>query len=184
MMQVRSWLSKDSVEKLEGMAPKLWEPSAADTWIIVYRDLFNWFASYMTWIVNAKNMTIDDDHMDERIQTWKKITEEACNVTNNIPFSDKLVCNYSMFKKSKSYRQHLCDKSGGTYSEVLLNHIPRDGNGSSFDGFRFQHRGLRMDTDRRWIQIMMNKELNKWYTACLIRNMDALEVNKLALEML
>lgn len=178
--QLESW-GLGPIVKLEGYPPGYFtyelakqinphmnEPSKDDIHIIVHRDLFNWFASYLTWIiVPGHGIIVDDDHLDQQINVWKKIMQEAFGTTNFL--TNKMVCDFNSFKNSQGYRMRLCLDLGGKYTEDRLNTIMPTSDGSSFTRFEYQGKANEMDTDHRY-KLMLNSPIWKWYWDTLQRN--------------
>ena len=175
--QFVSWnLGDRAVAKIEGYAPEQItddliqqtnpkvEVEFEKTYILVVRDFRNWLASYMMWIAKAKNIVVDEQHMDERIIVWQKIADEARRKTHFL--EDKILCRYDPFKHLRAYRRMICSVTGGTYNEHLLNIISSQGGGSSFDRFKYQGKANKMNTDQRYKEIL-DTEHGRWYTEIL-----------------
>jgi len=113
--------------------------------ILVYRDLLNWWASYLKFVPG-----IAEQNYRNAFNSWISTAREAFGYTNHIP-GKRIVC-YDGFKKSRKYRQVMCSDLDGTYSEARLDEVLNAGKGSSFDGLSVP--GRKMQTDKRYIQMV------------------------------
>ncbi len=138
--------------------------------IIVVRDLLNWWASDLMWIL-SKTSYISVDKIRNAFTIWNAHVLEA-----NTPryMGASLYCEYDDFRTSRSNRIALRNKIGGLlYSEKMLDYVPSSGGGSSFDGTSVK--GSEMKTDLRYKQIL-DTPLRVAYVKGLQDNTLSLEV--------
>jgi len=65
-----------------------------------------------------------------------------------------MIIFYDQFCTDQDYRQEICKELGGKYTEERLDYVSSEGNGSSFDKFKYQGKGSQMKTRERYIQIL------------------------------
>lgn len=189
--QIQSWIPATTiVGKIEGYPPhaiteklvietnsqlKI-DPGNERTYILVVRDFKNWLASYMMWMRRSRDKTVNNAHLNERIAVWTRIAEEAAQLTKF--FDDKTVISYGRFKQNQVYREVICSVLEGRYTEGMLNHIPGQGSGSSFDGIHYQGIGNQMGTTQRHIQILRTS-VGDWYREVMSANQQAQDLSRI-----
>jgi len=136
--------------------------------IIVFRDLLNWWASYLKWIPKP----LSDYKRDLAFKIWTSQLEEAYT-GKYLNYS--LLVGYEIFHSSRSFRLMVCDTLKGEYNEDMLDIVTPQGKGSSFDGLI--KKGFEMATDFRYKQIM-ESDLRGEYIRGLRENPDAIEAYK------
>ncbi len=118
--------------------------------VVIVRDLLNWWASYLQWIVQGSFPS--RAKVDLAFKIWTSLTIDAGNNYEVIP------CIYDVFKDNEFLRRLICNLIGGKYTEENLDVVPPQGGGSSFDKIS---KGSDMKTDLRYK--MLSHELKDFY---------------------
>lgn len=136
--------------------------------VIQTRDLLNWFASMVCF-----GISVNVNRLNHYINVWVEINKEYFHETNYLP-NNFIRISYDDFFKSETYRRSICEKIGGAkYNEKMLNHIPDNGEGSSFDKLKYQDMGQKMDVLIRYKQISDERQ---WVWKTLKDNPEAIEL--------
>lgn len=198
--QIRSWGSEGEyiIHNFEDVKPRdhdmmkeqfctagLIDDTLQTITVLVVRDLMNWWASYLKWILKSTISThakFDNDFLLLKEQThakfdhafllWKEQAEEAIQKTTFI--ASKAIVMYDAFKDMDSERKSLCNIVGGNYNESRLDLVPSPGRGSSFDkGIP----GREMKTHLRY-QELISGPMRELYCGGLKENPEAVELYK------
>ena len=155
---MRSWLPRDYVvRKMESEPPnrydevmygrhgELYDPE----WpvIVLVRDYLNWAASWIKHEYNSNSVSVPERIM-QRADIWYAVCKEGFYDTSYI--KNKTLINYDWMTADRNYRMELCNQFGGNYNESKLNHVTHQGEGSSFDGVRYQNHASEMMVRERW----------------------------------
>ena len=164
MNQVRSWFGikwtyGDNLVNIENVPPnmaakhiKIRKKDYSHI-IMVNRDLLNWWASCLKWVVRDFDRVEDQKYiLGEYFKCWGENSKEFFGETNFL--GNKLLVMYDQFNHNHIYRKALCQALGGEYSEALRNMVPEAGRGSSFDHQKYDGKGSEMRTHLRYQQIM------------------------------
>lgn len=156
---LKSWLST-TVYNAENLRPRQlrWAPFRSNTIIVIQtRDLLNWYASVARSILAARvDPSVFRFVLKDKAMIWMAITRAFYDLHPHRQYLGEypvVKIMYDQFVNSKEYRRRVCDQLGGNYNERMLNHVPREGQGSSFDGMEYARRGTRMDTLTRYTQL-------------------------------
>ena len=135
--------------------------------VVVVRDLLNWWASYTNWI--HKTWVPNKKQIDYAFHIWASMVTLATDYLDyNIPI------NYDIFKKSRPFRELVCNCLNGKYNESTLNKVTPQGNGSSFDP---GDKADTMDTHLRYQRIMHTTHAD-FYIKTLNEHPKAIETYK------
>ena len=143
--------------------------------LIVVRGYLNWLASasVLSWRrVNrdpqdseyeqrAKEM-IRREYLSRLVDSWVDLYREAIGETHYLDRG--IPVRYGRFKADRVYREGICGRLGGEYSEAQLDFVPVNGGGSSFDGMQMMDCGSAMSTDRRHLEVLDHPaaDLYRW----------------------
>ena len=162
MGMVQSWLPGDIVHNFESIPPVIYskrvhrdvfygslpkhdQPVIALTQV---RDFLNYAASWTKHKLNLR-----DAHRQEAVtvmyEMWMDMTKETLGDTEHIK-DKKITLYYDRFVQDENYRRELCDLLGGEYSEDMIDNVPANSPGSSFDKYDYQGRAHQMDVLNRW----------------------------------
>jgi len=125
-----------------------------DKLIIVIRDFPNFLASSLKTFLDAhgaENEELWRASIGQKIKAYKAILEYAMD-PKKYYYPDAII-SYQHFTKSRKYREAICKKLGGIYTEKALGFVSTEGMGSSWDKLEYQGRGQEMDVHRRCEQI-------------------------------
>lgn len=177
---IESWIDpsyKRRYVNLENFSPEYYSISISESnhnrfkssiCVIQTRDLLNWFAS-MVYFGKPVNVY----RLKNYINIWLEINKEYFLETNYLP-NNFIRILYDDFFKSEIYRRNICEKiRDAKYNEKMLNYVPDRGEGSSFDGLKYQDMGQKMDVLNRYKQISDEK---KWVWKILKDNSEAIEL--------
>jgi len=133
--------------------------------LLIVRGYQNWLASAsaLAWrrITHDPHETererdakdaIRREYLGKLIDSWVDLFRESVGETHYL--TDCATVRYEWFRAGRGYRETLCRHLGGEYTEDLINHVPVNGGGSSFDGMQMMHRGSAMTTDRRRMEVL------------------------------
>lgn len=183
--QIRSWGSEGEyiIHNFEDVKPRdhdmmkeqfctsgLIDDTLQTITVLVVRDLMNWWASYLKWIV--KDDMPSQEKLNHAFLLWKEQAEEAIQKTTFI--ASKAIVMYDAFKDMDSERKSLCNIVGGNYNESRLDLVPSPGRGSSFD---IGIPGREMKTHLRY-QELINGPMRELYYGGLKENPEAVELYK------
>ncbi len=115
--------------------------------IIIYRDYINWLASAIKYVVERENPENIYDRIQYYIDHWMYLAKQI--EANNF----YLAIDYQTFKQSRPYRENICYKLKGSYTEEKLLHVPEAGGGSSFTALEFNNKADQMNTNNRWTEV-------------------------------
>ncbi len=122
-----------------------------DYYILILRDPFNCFASQFMMEFNKSGLKVLSVDWRAKVETWKQHALEFLGDTNIV--KNKLCVNYNEWFSSVSYRAKLSEFFNGNPNDTLLDMIPTEGGGSSFDFRRFNGRARSMTVLERWKQV-------------------------------
>jgi hypothetical protein len=148
-------------------------PVLPTTYILVCRDLLNWWASYLKWITKSGEVSVSEDRLQNAFNIWKHILREAYNETHYLPNSIPL--QYTAFTEVPTNRQHYCRIVEGEYSEKDLNKIPSAGGGSSFSGMTMDGLAGAMPISTRYVSIL-GTNLENTYLDMLSKNPECIDL--------
>ena len=86
--------------------------------------------------------------MRNPVGLWLEHAKEFVGETSIL--RNKLLVDFNRWFSVPQYRQELAHIVGRPFSDRALQHIPRNGGGSSFNGFTFDGRAQKMDVLDRW----------------------------------
>lgn len=115
--------------------------------ILVVRDLRNWVASCLAkreWAQTHPNTFIYTD-LHERIRIWEEHARIAIH-----PPEWLYVISYDRWFADRGYRQQIAEDLGFELTDAGLNDVPERGEGSSFDGVKFDGKAQEMDVLNRY----------------------------------
>lgn len=112
--------------------------------ILILRDPFNTFASMIRRYNNAGRRL----NLHQTKDIWKQYAREVINTTNYL--NDKMFINYNFWVQSETYRDKIAKKLGLTPDKDKVEHVPHNGEGSSFDGTEYDGKAFQMDVFNRW----------------------------------
>lgn len=116
-------------------------------YIVIVRDPYNWLASFL---LHPKTQRPGwDVNIPGRIAIWKEHVREALGETNvlgdNVIFID-----FSRWVKSEEYRKEIAVRFDLEYSDKGLDDVLSAGDGSTFDGIRFDGKARQMKVLERY----------------------------------
>lgn len=114
--------------------------------VVVVRHYLNWVASL---VKSAEDRPTYD--WASVIRLYRPITQEYFCPNH---FISHARIYYDYFIEERGYREFMCYKLGGKYNEEMLDKVPANGGGSSFDRLTFDGKGSAMNTKERWKQIL------------------------------
>jgi len=129
--------------------------------LLIWRDFDDWLASSIAKAYKiGATRTISDipKYIDRICKTYWAIYQEG---QQEVLYKPRIVIHYDEFYESRKYRQGICDKVKGEYSEKLIDYVPANGRFSSFDGRDYQGNGSKMNVLNRADDILKteHKEL-------------------------
>ncbi len=117
-------------------------PSRERTDVLILRDPYNLFASRIRAGIGTVSNAV-------ALRIWKQHAREFLGVRRVLK-QRRVLVNYNRWHAERSYRRNLAGQLDLEFRDARVHEIPPAGNGSSFDGFRFQGRAGRMRTRDRW----------------------------------
>lgn len=96
--------------------------------VYVLRDPYNCWASRAKAHEEGAPLT-SSPRLDQFLENWKQMAARASG-------SEATTILFNRWFRDRAYRMELCGVFGGSYSEASLADVPRNGGGSSFDGYR------------------------------------------------
>lgn len=117
-------------------------PSGRRREALILRDPFNLFASR-----SVAQYALITERTSLRI--WKQHAREFLGRRRYLP-ADRLAISYNRWVLERDYRRRIAAELGLTFTDTGVDHVPRTGSGSSFDGLDYDGRATRMDLFRRW----------------------------------
>tara|TARA_R110002049_G_scaffold7179_3_gene42624 strand:+ start:265 stop:1008 length:744 start_codon:yes stop_codon:yes gene_type:complete len=144
--------------------------------ILLLRDPFNLFASRLkaardeVGSVFSNNLLPPFNHPEKILhQMWIEHAREFLNETSLID-GQKVIINYNQWCFDEGYRQTLSREIGGNETTGLTQLIPRQGFGSSFEGWRGRvlknrvgllNRWRHFQEDSTYLNLIENEEMQK-----------------------
>lgn len=110
--------------------------------ILILRDPFNLFASRL-----RANFGVVSNQIALRI--WKQHAREFLGDRRYLK-QPRTVINYNRWATEKAYRREIAEELELSFSDARRHQVPAAGNGSSFDGRRYNGNAGRMRTLERW----------------------------------
>lgn len=123
------------------------ENYSANANIILLRDPYNWMAS----LYKSRNRT--DSEFKFYFDKYKNLIKK-CQDTNN---QDVVLVLYNSWFKSVNYRKNIFAKLNIKLKDTLINHVPKVGQGSSFDGTSYDNKAFQMQVLNRYEQVIQGK---------------------------
>lgn len=124
--------------------------------VIIMRDPFNHLASRIkmkTWSLKVS--------LEDWFKLYIDLSKEYLRITKYLqdPF---VPINYNLWVESSKYRFETGKRLGlvGGFGE-RFQYVPHAGNGSSFDGMKFQHKAEQMKVLDRWRELKGHKQMKK-----------------------
>jgi hypothetical protein len=117
--------------------------------LLIYRDFDDWLASVIMKCYKTQATRHKDDipkFVDKVCNWYWSVRGEAKNKSF---YRFWVVIHYDKFVESEEYRREICHLLEGTYSEEKIDHVPANGNHSSFDGKKYQDSGSNMNVLNR-----------------------------------
>lgn len=135
---------------LGGVASNLFEqrhddwlgPSLERIDVLILRDPYNLFASRIRGGIGAVS-----DRVAVRI--WKQHAREFLGIRRYLG-PRRVAVNYNRWADEKQYRRRIATDLHLEFTDAGRQHVPATGNGSSFDGVRYDGRADAMPTLDRW----------------------------------
>lgn len=113
--------------------------------VLILRDPFNLFASRL------KSGYIDiKDPEKTATDLWISYAKEYLGETEFLGGRKKVCINYNRWTVDPAYRHQIASELSLKFSDAGINHIPRNGGGSSFEGLSFEGKAAKMDVQNRW----------------------------------
>jgi hypothetical protein len=109
--------------------------------VLVLRDPYNLFASRLRSGFGTASSSA--------LRIWKQHAREFLGLRRNLK-QRRVLVNYNRWCAERPYRRDLARQLGLEFHDGGLHQVLPAGNGSSFDGMRFQGRAGRMRTQERW----------------------------------
>ncbi len=110
--------------------------------ILVLRDLHNFIASRL------RAYDFIGYPYEDHAELWASHAREFVGETEYLPGSVKI--SYNEWVGSELYRRRLSERLGLPFTDRGLQHVPKIGGGSSFDGTEYDGRGQEMAVLSRW----------------------------------
>ena len=117
-------------------------PSLERRDILILRDPFNLFASRMRGEFGRVSTTT-------ALRIWKQHAREYLGVKRYLKHP-RILINYNQWASRKTYRREIAEQLGLKFTDASSEKVPATGNGSSFDGRRYDGRATRMRILERW----------------------------------
>ena len=117
-------------------------PSRERTDVLILRDPYNLFASRIRSGFGEVSHAV-------AMRIWKQHAREFLGLRRYLR-QRRVLVNYNRWRAERPYRRDLARQLGLRFHDARLHEIPPAGNGSSFDGQRFQGHAGRMRTHERW----------------------------------
>lgn len=152
MNMIKSWCPHRRYYELENKHPKFQIENGVK--VLQTRDFLNWFASYVYGKDRHKYQ-----YNTKPIQMWYRITKIIYNGTKGM-----IPIIFDDFVINKNYRMEICAQLDGKYNEDTLLQVNNNGDGSSFDGQKYDGRANEMNVLTRYKQIDPDLYL-KFFTA-------------------
>jgi hypothetical protein len=124
--------------------------------VIVIRDPYNFLASRLKKLDQLTGIK----DIDTIVAFWKELAREAIVVEQH-PENSRVVVNYNRWFSDKDYRQHLCKRFYGNFSDYSLRRVPRSGGGSSFDEKTFDGNLSVRDVLHKWNKLLQLRTYRK-----------------------
>jgi len=138
--------------------PALSGDSAEKVTILLLRDPYNMLSSRLQILRNlpnnsfAQQMLLPDENNTPHVAyRWIQYAREFSQRTALLGEGNIIYLNYNKWIFDRSYRKEICQNLGGTYTEGTLDVIPKQGFGSSFEGWRGKHLKDRNGLLHRWL---------------------------------
>jgi hypothetical protein len=148
--------------------------------LIQTRGFLNWMASSCAFLFRNNGPGHWEYKIDRWVDHWTVITKEAYGITCYL--EGHYTIRYESFRDSRATRVQLCQFLNGTYSEHMIDAVPETGNGSSFDGMKYDGRASKMRTDDRWRQILTNDSWRDAFIQALKRANAAWDLYEFAMQ--
>lgn len=128
--------------------------------ILIYRDFDDWLASVIMKCYKTRPTRdwADIPAFIDKVCQWYWLVRKESD--NKGVYKNWIVVHYDEFVRSEKYRREICHLVSGVYSEKLIDHVPANGNHSSFDGKNFKGSGSKMNVLNRAEDILQTKHKN------------------------
>lgn len=141
---IKSWIPGDVYHDCENKLPEKFKINPKGVVVVLQtRDLLNWYASCYHQRKRLSNKIV---------LKWITITREFY-FNRHLKQYEVVHILYDDFFRSEEYRQSICRKLGGVYTNERLNVVLENGNGSSFDGYQFDGAAQEMNVLSRYKQV-------------------------------
>jgi hypothetical protein len=117
-------------------------PSLHRTDVLILRDPFNLFASRL-------RAGFGEVSNETALRIWKQHAREFLGIRHYLK-QHRVLINYNRWATERGYRREVADELGLDFSDSSRHHVPAAGNGSSFDGRRYNGYASRMKALERW----------------------------------
>lgn len=118
--------------------------------ILVLRDLHNFIASRL------RAFDFIGYPFEDHAELWASHAREFAGETQLLPGVVKI--NFNTWVRQREYRAEISKLLGLQFTDAGLQHVPRIGGGSSFDGTDYDGRAQDMDVMNRWCSFADNEE--------------------------
>lgn len=117
-------------------------PSLRRSDVLILRDPFNLFASrFRAGFGEVSSQTA--------LRIWKQHAREFLGDRRYLR-QPRVLINYNRWAAEKDYRRDVAEQLGLSFCDSSRQHVPAVGNGSSFDGRRYNGNAARMKLEERW----------------------------------
>jgi len=134
--------------------------------LLIWRDFDDWLASSIMKSFKTEPVKKEGympNYIKKIITAYDAIMQEAKRPHY---YKNSVVIHYDEFVEFAAYRQDICSKIRGEYSEEKLNFVPPNGHHSSFDGDKFKQSGSKMNVLNR-VDDILNSEHAGFYLAVM-----------------
>ena len=142
---------KKNHDKFVGKSKKIYN-------IIILRDPFNMFASRFALNYHSRKKNFLKEFKIREL--WKSYAREYLGETDYLG-KNKITINYNLWFSNNNYRRSIENKLGLKPNDEKIREILNFGNGSSFDGMKFNGDANKMKVLERW-KILANDEIYKF----------------------
>ncbi len=116
--------------------------------VVIFRDVYNWFASWLTAIRKWKSDTDVINSTPSLIQIWKGHAQEFLGDTKIIPNAKFIV--FDLWCTQREYRDRVAEDLALTKDDNMVLRMSNAGGGSTWDGMKFDGKANKMKVRERW----------------------------------